>query len=72
VHCQYNFQIGVALHNHLAAVRPFPDGQVNEISPTYYHALGWGGKLLPCIEQTTAYDYFAASRRTRLPPRKLP
>ena len=58
--CQNNFhQIGVALHNYHSTHGEFPEGQINELTPTYYHSPGWGAKLLPYMEQTNAFDGFA-------------
>lgn len=57
--CQNNFhQIGVALHNYHSTHGSFPEGQINDLTP-YYHAPGWGAKLLPYIEQTTAFEGFS-------------
>lgn len=57
--CQNNFrQIGVALHNYHSTNSEFPEGQINTLTPSYYHAPGWGAKILPFMEQTTAFDGF--------------
>jgi len=56
--CQNNFhQVGVALHNYHSTHDEFPEGQVNELSP-YYHAPGWGAKLLNHLEQDIVFDGF--------------
>lgn len=56
--CQNRFhQMGVALHNYHATTRGFPEGQVNTLSP-YYHAPGWGAKLLPYLEESAAFEGF--------------
>ncbi|WP_425398752.1 DUF1559 domain-containing protein [Aeoliella sp.] len=57
--CQNNFhQIGVALHNYHSTNGEFPEGQINRLTPSYYHAPGWGAKLLPFIEQASGFDGF--------------
>lgn len=57
--CQNNFhQVAVALHNYHAAHGQFPEGQINDLTPSYYHAPGWGAKLLPYLEESAAFDGF--------------
>ena len=57
--CQNNFhQIGVALHNYHSTHGEFPEGQINRLTPSYYHAPGWGAKLLPHLEQSNLSEGF--------------
>ncbi|MGI9455105.1 MAG: DUF1559 domain-containing protein [Aeoliella sp.] len=57
--CQNNFhQVGVALHNYHATHKSFPAGQINELTPSYYHAPGWGAKILTQMEQDIAFSGF--------------
>jgi prepilin-type N-terminal cleavage/methylation domain-containing protein/prepilin-type processing-associated H-X9-DG protein len=65
--CQNNFhQVGVALHNYHAAQNKFPEGQINDLVPTYYHAPGWAAKLLPFMELSTVFDGFANGARDNI------